>query len=268
MAPILLHHSLAVEQSEAAAFTLAHLFSVGKSANLLAGNHAFGVDQFHILLTHTDAAICHRYLYITVTFLSTDIDGTTLRGEFAGIVHQRVNHKQSECTVSLHHSLGRLDDECYAFPGVQAYALAENLKQRFYGKTLQTQLDSAPLDLNPCRKHIVVLTYLMNQFVNILQFEFEYFPGFVFTLDERIHLPDSTVEERSYGIDNREACGTVDITAFEIVKTDELHLVLLNNILLPLLHRKEILIGLSLPLTHGLCNQSPLTHIVEIVFPT
>ena len=202
---IFLNDSLTVHQSETTAFIF---FQFIRILRILNSDHPRIIyfltnNTRHIFLRNTTSVIFHRNLHIRIRSTCVDLDSSSFRSIFTGILRQRIYHKQSQRPVCLHHNSSRFNLQRLFFHLKGTPSFSQQFKQFVKTERFDIQAQRSLLHLDPQSQNIVILINSSYQFINVLILLLLYlFIINISLLRKLVHLIQNTVDIRINTIHN------------------------------------------------------------------
>ena len=168
----------------------------------------FGVEEVGELVGgHATACIVDGDLDKVGAFGGADADAPTLVCELAGIVGQRVEHKEGEHLIGLNNGIGGFDIELDALHLERGAALGYQVEELLQGEALDMEAELTLAQLDPVGEHIVVGVDLIGKFAHVGGIA----RGRLYFVEDAIDEGGNAVDERHFG------------TLFEIAALAALH---------------------------------------------
>ena len=202
---VLLNDSLTVHQPETASFVFFQFFRVFR---ILYSNHTRIIhfltnDTRHIFFRNASSVIFYGNFDICIRSTCINFNRSSLRSILTGILCQRINHKQSQRPVRLHHNGSRFNLQRLLFHFKGTPSFPQQFKQLVKTERFNIQAQRSLLHLNPQSQNIVIFINRSYQFVNILILLFLYL--FIINISffrKFMHFIQNTVDIRIDAIYN------------------------------------------------------------------
>ena len=204
---ILLNDALTVHQAESATFVLPQFLPVGRifHTDSFGVIHFLAYDAGNIFRRQATPVIFNGYFHAVILLTGINPYLSSFRSIFARIFSQCIYHKESQCPVCLHASIGRLHFHIQLFHFKSPASFPQQFEEFIQFKCFNVQAQRTLLHLNPQSQNIIVLVNRGDKLVNILILLF--FDSFVMDIPhahQLVHLVQNTVNIRMNTVHNRQ----------------------------------------------------------------
>ena len=132
--------------------------------------HLLTQDTRPVLLRQSRSVVFHRNLHIAGCFLGRETYPSPFLRVLAGILHQRVDHEESQGLVGFHAGRSIPHRERLFLQLKRTTSLGDNSKQLLQVEILDMKAQRPLPHLNPQGQYVVVFIDFCHQFINIHQF--------------------------------------------------------------------------------------------------
>ena len=169
----------------------------------------------NIFRRQTASVILNGYFHKIILLPGIDSHLTPLGSVLTCIFCQCIYHKESQCPVCLHTSIGRLYFQIQLFHFKSPAPFPQQFKKLIQFKNFDAQTQRTLLHLNPQSQNIIILVNGGNKLINILILFF--FDSFIMDISHAyqfMHLVQNAVDVRMNTINNRKASLLNQILSF------------------------------------------------------